>query len=437
MRSNKKIKVAILGLGTVGGGTLQLLQENEKLIEEKTGYTIKVSKAVVLNKKKKRDNLQLHDIVLYSNIDSILDDRSIDVIFEATGDNDITLRVIQASYKKIFSKRKKIITANKALLAEKWLVLAKELACTNFVRFEATVGGAIPVIDALQNGLSANEISSVYGIINGTCNFILSKMERGDVDFQTVLQEAQELGYAEPDPSLDVGGQDTAHKLIIMMNLVYRSIFEFSKLHIEGIDKLESSSFLYAKKMGYKIKLLAISKKIDDKIQASVHPTLVPNNHILANTRGVDNAIFLEGNFAGNSILHGVGAGARHTASAMVSDMIQMLSNDSKKKSQKSFQKDHILPMEDACFEYFVEFELEDKVKGLESIRSIFSKNSVEIKKKVTDSDKKQVKNFSGHLAILTNLVKEKNMLSAISLLKKEKFVIKNPNFIRVLPSQK
>ena len=185
-----------------------------------------------------------------------MQDDSIDFIFEATGNQTLALRIIQTA----FAKKKRIITANKALLAEQWQTISTELAQPNRVKFEAAVGGAIPIIDVLQNGLSANRINSVYGIINGTCNFILSKMATGDMDFQTALKEAKKLGYAETDPSLDIGGVDAAHKLVIMVNLIYRSIFDFSKLYIEGIEDLQSSSFHYAKAMGYKIKLLAIIK---------------------------------------------------------------------------------------------------------------------------------------------------------------------------------
>ena len=195
----KKIKIAIFGLGTVGGGTLQLLQKNSSLIEEKTGYAIEVVKAVVRSPEKKR-NLNLDRIALSKEADFVLQDENIDLIFEATGDRALALKIIHTA----FAKNKKVITANKALLAEKWLDIAKELSDPNFIRFEAAVAGAIPIIDVLQNGLSANQFSSVYGIMNGTCNFILSRMERGDVDFQTALQEAQELGYAEADPSLDL-----------------------------------------------------------------------------------------------------------------------------------------------------------------------------------------------------------------------------------------
>ena len=240
------------------------------------------------------------------------------------------------------------------------------MAQPNRVKFEAAVGGAIPIIDVLQNGLSANRINSVYGIINGTCNFILSKMATGDMDFQTALKEAKKLGYAETDPSLDIGGVDAAHKLVIMVNLIYRSIFDFSKLYIEGIEDLQSSSFHYAKAMGYKIKLLAIIKTNSNKakvskkestknlqIQASVHPTLVAETHLLANVEGVDNAIFLGSDFAGDSMLQGAGAGAKPTASAMVSDMIQMLIHKNEEEPSVKLspsKKMKFLPMENACF---------------------------------------------------------------------------------------
>ena len=187
---SKKITIAIFGLGTVGGGTLELLQKNSALIEEKTGYTIEVVKAVVRSPEKKR-NLNLEKIVLSKEADFVLQDENIDLIFEATGDQALALKIIHTA----FAKNKKVITANKALLAEKWHALANELSNPNFIRFEATVAGAIPIIDVLQNGLSANQFSSFYGIMNGTCNFILSKMETGDVSFQTALEEAKKLGY--------------------------------------------------------------------------------------------------------------------------------------------------------------------------------------------------------------------------------------------------
>ena len=423
----RKITIAIFGLGTVGGGTLQLLQKNSALIEEKTGYTIEVVKAVVRSPEKKR-NLNLEKIVLSKEADFVLQDENIDLIFEATGDQALALKIIHTA----FAKNKKVITANKALLAEKWHALANELSNPNFIRFEATVAGAIPIIDVLQNGLSANQFSSFYGIMNGTCNFILSKMETGDVSFQTALEEAKKLGYAEPNPSLDIGGIDAAHKLIIMMNLIYRSIFDFSKLHVEGIEYLQSSSFHYAKKMGYKIKLLAMSKKIGKQIQASVHPILVPKKHLLASIEGADNAIFLESDFAGNSMLQGAGAGAKPTASAMVSDMIQLLQKMHNENQQKPFVKASFTSIEEISFEYFLEFTVNDKVGVLESVSHLFSQHSISIKSMLQDNKKPSVVK-SVHLIILTHLAKEKDVLAILMLLEKKEFVIEKPNFIRVL----
>ena len=425
-----KLKIAIFGLGTVGGGTLELLQKNRQLIQEKIGCKYSIAKAVVKNPKKKRA-LNLKNITVSDDANFILEDETIDLIFEATGDKKLALQIIKTS----LAKNKKIITANKALLAEEWAKLNKEI-CHNWHRiaFDAAVGGAIPIINSLQNGLAANKISNVYGIINGTCNFILSKMSKENLDFKTALKIAQELGYAEPDPTLDIGGIDTAHKLIIMLNLIHRSVFDFSKLYIEGIENLDATSLDFAKQLGYKIKLLAISKKKGTKIQAHVHPSLVSLTHPLANISGADNAILVEGDFSGPAMLSGAGAGAKPTASAMVSDLIQLLKSSKTQGSSELFKKNNLVAMEDLIFQYFIQLKVKDRIGVLEGISTIFTKNSISIKSmRQIDYTKKSKTPQVAQLILVTHQVVEKNLSAALKELQKEDFVVQKPSFIRIL----
>lgn len=424
-----KIKIAIFGLGVVGGGTLQLLQQNKSLIKNRTGCQFEITKIVVKNANKKRD-LNLKNINLTTDANSVLQDSEINLIFEATGDEKLGLKII----KEATNNNKIVITANKALLAERWSEINTEL-CQNSAKigFEAAVCGAIPIIDVLKNGLSANKITSIYGIINGTCNFILSKMEQEQVSFKTVLKEAQKLGYAEQDPHLDIKGIDAAHKLIIMINIIHGSVFDFSKLYIEGIDELEPEVFKVAKELGYKVKLLAISKKINSKIQAHVHPTLVPETHALANISGVDNAIFLKGDFSGHAMFSGAGAGSKATASAMVSDMVQLLKTKKTQNKIVSFTQNNFVEIQNLNFEYFIRFKVKDKIGVLKTVSSIFSDNSISVKSLLQIDSKVNVKKSTkaAELILITHLAQEKNLLKTIEQIKK--IALSKPSFIRIL----
>jgi homoserine dehydrogenase len=424
----KKIKIALLGLGTVGGGTLELLKSNKKLLEEKIGAQITICWVLVRNLKKKRSS-KLKGIKLTSDLKQILADHSIDVFFDATGDSKLGITVMKFAAK----NGKKVITANKALLAEQWGKLNEQVCFSENVAFEAAVGGTIPIIDVLKNGLAANEISAVYGIVNGTCNYILTQMQQQEIDFKTALKKAMDLGFSELDPSLDIGGFDAAHKLIIMMNLIYSGCFSFSSLPIEGIEKLNSDCFFFAKKMGYCIKLLATTQKKKKTIAAYVHPTLVPVAHPLAKISGVENAIFIQGDFCGSVMLTGAGAGDKPTASAMVSDFVQMLTTKKENKKEPFLPKE-FLPITELAFEYFILFEVEDKIGVLKTISQIFYKNAISVKSMLqADAQKKNLVK----MILLTHSAKEKNLLCAIENLKKEVFVASKIQFLRIFNEQK
>lgn len=419
----QEINIALLGLGTVGSGSLELLQTNQAFLEQKTGYKLRVVTAVVKNIKKKR-NLNLSGIKITSNLKDALADKNINLIFDATGDNQVGIFAIQSAIK----NQKKIITANKALLAEHWKELNQELCTSDAIAFESTVAGTIPIIDALKNGLSANKISAIYGIVNGTCNYILSQMEQLEMDFDFALKEAMEKGFAELDPTLDIGGFDSAHKLIIMMNLIYQSYFNFSLLPVEGIQKINKECFLFAQKMDYSIKLLAVTKKINENIHAYVHPTLVPKNHPLAKVSGVENAVFVKGNFCGSLMFTGSGAGSKPTASAMVSDMVQLLVS-SKNTETQIFRPANFLPIAETFFEYFILFDVIDKIGVLKTITQIFYKSSISIKSMLQeDTSKKSLVK----IILVTHQAKEKKMLEAIQKLKTKEFVASEIQFIRI-----
>ena len=420
----QNLKIAVLGLGTVGSGTFQLLTENQTLLEKKIGSNFVIDKVVVKDFNKKRD-IDLKNTTLTSCLEEVLNDDSIELIFDATGDNNVGRQVIAAA-----NNNKKVITANKALLAENWGSLNYQICNPNFIAFEAAVGGAIPIIDILKNGLSANEIFTFYGIINGTCNYILCKMEQEEKKFEEVLQEAVRLGYAELDPSLDVGGVDSAHKLIIAMNLIYQGYFDFKNLQIEGIEAITPECLFFAKKFNYSIKLLATTKKDkNNSIYAYVHPTLIPTSHPLSKIDGVENAIYIEGNFCGATMVTGAGAGAKPTASAMVSDMVQII-NQKTTKQTEALQKKAFLPITEYSFEYFCLFDVQDKLGVLKSISELFYENDISIHTMLQEDTKQKgvVK-----IILFTHLAQEKKMLITIQNLQNKDFIKNKIQFLRIL----
>jgi homoserine dehydrogenase len=315
---NRQVNIGILGLGTVGTGVARVLLEQQDILKNRSAFTYRLKTISELNWDKVRD-LDLSSVFCTSNVNDVLEDPEIDVVVETIGGYEPAFTFVS----KALRQGKHVVTANKALVATRGRELFR-IAHENRVRlmFEASVGGGIPIIKGLREGLVANRILGIYGILNGTSNYILTRMHQEELEFEAALKEAQQSGFAEADPALDIGGGDAAHKLTILASLATSGLVNFSDLLVEGITQITKLDIQFAKNFGYTIKLLAIFRDMEDGIDIRVHPTLVPNSHLLAAVSRELNAIFVKGDFVGDTMFYGPGAGERPTASAIVSDIV-------------------------------------------------------------------------------------------------------------------
>ncbi|MCC6271913.1 MAG: homoserine dehydrogenase [Deltaproteobacteria bacterium] len=317
------IKVGLVGFGTVGRGVYEILERHRALLAQRIGAPVEITKIAVRDKSKRR-GVKVPTGLFTEDYREILRDPEIQVVVEVMGGTQEAKTLALAAVK----AGKHLVTANKALLALHGReVFGAAKAAQVDICFEAAVGGGIPILRALREGFVANRILSLFGIVNGTCNFILSEMSEKGADFQATLKRAQELGYAEADPGFDIDGWDAAHKLAILVSIAYGVHVPVDKLFVEGIRRLSAFDLECAKRFGFEIKLLAIAKSQGTKIQARVHPTMIPAGSMLAAVRGVHNAISVEGDFVGEGMLYGAGAGSGPTASAVVGDIVEVARN--------------------------------------------------------------------------------------------------------------
>ena len=315
------VKIGIAGLGTVGAGTLQLLQEHQALIAGRCGGPLLVS-AVSARDRGKDRGLDLSAVRWFENAEVMAADPELDVVIELIGGSD---GIAKAVVEQALANGKHVVTANKALMAHHGTALAQQAEKAGvMLSYEAAVAGGVPIIKALREGLAANQISRIYGILNGTCNYILSTMRDSGREFAEVLAEAQELGYAEADPSFDVDGVDSAHKLAILTALTFGCQVDFDNVQVEGIREISALDIGYAEELGFRIKLLGLARRVEGCIEQRVHPTLVRKDAPIANIEGVFNAVVAEGDYVGSFMAEGRGAGAGPTASAVVADVIDI-----------------------------------------------------------------------------------------------------------------
>ena len=414
------IKIGIVGVGTVGKSVVKILEDNKDIIRARSGKEIIVKSGVVKNLNKKRDvNIKLTDNYL-----DITTDPEIDIVVELMGGVEEPYKVVKSA----IENGKAVVTANKALLAYHRFEL-QNITNKPF-EYEASVAGGIPIIKALREGLSANHIESIQGIINGTCNYILSKMKEG-ANYSEIVKEAQELGYAEADPTFDVGGFDAAHKLLILASIAYNIDAKPDDILIEGIENITSIDMEFAKEFGYEIKLLGIAKKDGEFIELRVHPTLVPNSQMIAKVDGVMNAVSVVGDKVGETLYYGAGAGGDATASAVISDIISIVrgSNAPMLGFKKPLENgDFILrDKKDIKSKYYLRIAVNDEVGVLEKITSIFAKNNISINNLLQKQSKEFVKVLlSTHLAI------ESDIQNAISEISELSFVKTKINLIRI-----
>jgi homoserine dehydrogenase len=380
----KPIKVGLLGIGTVGAGTFTVLKRNQEEIRRRAGREIEIAMVADLDTERAKAIVG-SSVVVVKDAHQIVDNPDIDIIIELIGGYGIARELVM----KAIANGKHVVTANKALLATHGTEIfraAQERGV--MVAFEAAVAGGIPIIKALREGLTANRIQWIAGIINGTTNFILSEMRDKGLDFDVVLKEAQRLGYAEADPTFDIEGVDAAHKATIMSAIAFGIPVQFDKAHVEGITNLQASDIRYAEKLGYRIKLLGITKRVANGIELRVHPTLIPTNRLIANVEGAMNAVLVQGDAVGATLYYGKGAGAEPTASAVIADLVDITrlatADPEHRVPYLAFQPNEmsdtpILPMSEITTSYYLRICVADKLGVMADITRILADGAISI----------------------------------------------------------
>ncbi len=416
------LKIGIVGVGTVGQSVYQILEDNKNIITARAGIEIVPIIGVVNNLSKKRDV----SIKLTDNVDDLLSDDSIDIVVELMGGVEDAYQVV----KKALEKGKSVVTANKALLAYHRYEL-QELAGDTAFEYEAAVAGGIPIINALRDGLTANHIESIRGIINGTCNYMLDKMINEDIAYDVILKEAQELGYAEADPTFDVGGFDAAHKLLILASIAYGIDAKPEDILIEGIENISSEDIEFAKEFNYAIKLLGIAKKKGNTVELRVHSVLIPNTEMIAKVDGVMNGISVVGDKVGETLYYGAGAGGDATASAVIANIID-IARKGKGSPMLGFKKPlenglTLASKDDIETKYYLRMQVSDKSGVLAKVATILGDKNISIKTMLQKScaDK-------ATLLLSTHTCKEKDIKKALEELKNSGVVLSTPNMIRI-----
>jgi len=414
----KPIQVGLLGIGTVGSGVFTVLARNQEEIKRRAGRGIRIHTVADLNTQRAQELVKGQAEVV-DDARKVIQNPEIDIVVELIGGygiaKDLVLEAIAAG--------KHVVTANKALIAVHGNEIFKAAHAKGvMVAFEAAVAGGIPIIKALREGLSANRIEWIAGIINGTTNFILSEMRDKGLDFNTVLKEAQRLGYAEADPTFDIEGIDAAHKATIMSAIAFGVPMQFAQAHVEGITQLSAVDIKYAEQLGYRIKLLGITKKNPNGIELRVHPTLVPTKRLLANVEGAMNAVQVHGDAVGTTLYYGKGAGSEPTASAVIADLVDVTrlqtADPENRVPHLAFQPDAvhnipILPMAEVTTSYYLRLAVADQAGVLAEITRILAAHGVSIdallQKEAAEGESQT------DLVILTHETIEKNLMAALS----------------------
>jgi Homoserine dehydrogenase len=425
---HNEIKIGLLGAGTVGGGVILVLKNNAKEIEKRVGVPVRIVKVFTRRPEKVTE---LDDSLMVTNsVDDILDDTEIDIVIELIGREDPAKEYIARA----LAAKKNVVTANKDILAKygKELFALAEENNVDFM-FEAAVAGGIPIIRPLKSCLAANKINSIMGIVNGTTNYMLSKMASSHVDFNEVLKEAQDLGYAESDPTADIGGLDAARKLVILASIAFNTRITLDDVYIEGIEKLTLRDIEYADELGYVVKLLAIAKNSKKNgISVRVHPTMLPKIHPLSTVNDVYNAIYVNGDVVGDAMFLGRGAGRMPTASAVCGDVVDVarniVHNCTGRINCTCYEDKHLCSIENITSPCYVRLLVLDKPGVLAAIASAFGAQNVSLKNVV---QKSQVEGFS-ELVVITYDVSEYNLRMALATLAGLPVVEKICSVIRV-----
>ena len=413
----KPVKVGLLGIGTVGSGTFNVLKRNQEEITRRAGRAIQITMVADLNTERARE-LTNGECEVVSDANLVVSNPDIDIVVELIGGYGIAKELVL----KAIANGKHVVTANKALLATHGTEIFKAAQEKGvMVAFEAAVAGGIPIIKALREGLTANRIEWIAGIINGTTNFILSEMRDKGLDFGVVLKEAQRLGYAEADPTLDIECVDAAHKATLMASIAFGIPVQFDKAHVEGITRLQATDIQYAEQLGYRIKLLGIARRTEQGIELRVHPTLIPAKRLIANVEGAMNAVLVQGDAVGATLYYGKGAGAEPTASAVIADLVDITrlatADPEHRVPHLAFQPDAmtdtpILPMSEVTTSYYLRMQVADRPGVLADVTRILADSTISIdamlQKEPAEGE------TQADIIMLTHQTQEKNVEAAI-----------------------
>jgi homoserine dehydrogenase len=431
----KPIKLGLLGLGTVGFGAFQVLARNQEEIQRRAGRGIEITKVAVRNVERAR-GLVGHAAVVTGDPFEVVNDPDIDVVVETIGGYDLTKELVL----KAIENGKHVVTANKALLAVYGNeIFAAARKANVMVAFEAAVAGGIPIIKALREGLTANRIQWIAGIINGTTNFILSEMRDKGIDFDVALADAQRLGYAEADPTFDIEGVDAAHKLTLMSAIAFGVPVQFDRAYIEGITKLSALDIKYAEELGYRIKLLGITRHVEAGIELRVHPTLIPTKRLIANVEGAMNAVLVQGDAVGATLYYGKGAGAEPTASAVVADIVDVTrlqtADPEHRVPHLAFQHDAlsntpVLPIDEVTTSYYLRLRVVDRAGVMAALTRILADLDISIDALLQKESREG--EHQTDIIILTHQTQEKHINAAIAKIEAMETVLSKVTRIRM-----
>jgi homoserine dehydrogenase len=430
----KPVRIALLGCGTVGGGVVKLLRRHAATYARKLGRPLEL--AAIADRSLKPDrSLDISPGLITRDSASLVVRPDIDIVVELFGGHQPARSLIL----KALEAGKDVVTGNKALLAEHGAEIFRTAARRGLaVGFEASVGGGIPIIRTLRQALAGDRQRAVYGIVNGTCNSILTTMSEEGVKFKGALTEAQRSGIAEPDPTLDVEGHDAAHKLCLLVTLAFGVLLTPRQVHTEGITRITPDDIAYARQLGYAIKLLAIAKEDDGMIEARVHPTMIASDHLLAGVGGAFNAIYIHGEALGSTMYWGLGAGQMPTATAVMADVLEIARDRIAGATVRShalglpvehIRRAHVKPMEDVVCEYYLRFMARDKPGVLGAIASILGRNGISIAS-VIQKDRGAERTVP--IIMRTHDTPERNLKRALGRIGRLKMVETNPAFIRI-----
>ncbi len=431
----KEVAVGLIGFGVIGGGVVKILQENRDLLEARVGLPLRLKKVADLDIISDR-GVEIDRSILTTDVNEILDDRSISIVVELIGGHDPAKEFIL----KALRNGKHVVTANKALLAERGTEIFRAAHESGTeIAFEAAVAGGIPILRSLREGLVANRFDKVLGILNGTCNYILTAMDEDpNVSFMDTLRRAQELGYAEADPTLDIEGIDAAHKLSLILTLTHGIRASMDRIHVEGIAGISSFDVQMAKEFSFKIKLLAVIIRHGDRVEARLHPTMIPRTHPLGRVDGVFNGIYLRGDMVGSQLFYGRGAGREPTASAVTGDIIEIARNISEGTParvpplgypEERITSDGIVDISDIVTNYYLRVQAKDRPGVLSEVAGIMAQYDISIHSVI---QKGRQTGGSVPVVFITHTAREADMQKARNEIAQSELVEGDPVIIRI-----